>query len=68
MNQPVRLAKVETMSIQDRIEQFVLNHAWFFLSLAIILLLVLFIIICMAMCGASATESGLQYNQFENII
>ena len=68
MNQPVRLAKVETMSIQDRIEQFVLDHAMFFMILAIVLMLALFITICVMMCGASATESGLQYNQFENII
>ena len=68
MNQPVRLGKEVNMSLQDKIEQFVLDHAMFFIILAIVLMLALFITICVMMCGASATESGLQYNQFENII
>ena len=68
MNQPVRLYKVETMSLQDRLEQFVLDHATFFLGLAIVLLFALFVTLIVTMCGASATESGLQYNQMRNIV
>lgn len=68
MSNPVRLGKVEHMSILDKIENFILNHAWFFLSLAIIILFVLFITLCWVMVGASATDSGLQYNQFNNIV
>ena len=65
---PVRLHKEVNMSLSDRLEEFVLNHAVFFLTLAIVLLMALFITLCVAMCGASATDSGLQYNQLERII
>lgn len=33
-----------------------------------IILLVVFIFVCFAIVGVSATESGVQYNQFNNII
>lgn len=35
---------------------------------AIIILLILFVVVCFAIVGVSATESGVQYNQFNNII
>jgi len=56
------------MSLHERIEEFIIAHATFFLAIAIVLLFALFITLCVALCGASATDSGLQYNQFENII
>lgn len=56
------------MSLKDRIEQFILNHAWFFLALTIVLLLTLFIVICVSMCGISATESGAVYNGMDKVI
>ena len=68
MNQPVRLYREVNMSIKDRIEQFILKHAWFFLALSIVLLLVLFIMICVSMCGISATESGAIYNGMNKVI
>ncbi len=68
MRTPVRLQRRIEMSLQDRIEQFVLNHAWFFLALTIVLLFALFIVICVSMCGISATESGALYNGFDKII
>ena len=68
MNTPARLHKEVNMSLSDKIEQFILDHAFFFLALATILLFALFITLCVVMCGASATDSGLQYNQLEKII
>ena len=56
------------MSLRDRIEEFILNHAWFFLALTIVLLFALFIVICVSMCGISATESGVLYNGMEKVI
>ena len=56
------------MTLRDRLEQFVLSHAWFFLALSIVLLLVLFIVICVSMCGISATESGAIYNGMNKVI
>lgn len=35
---------------------------------AIIILLITFVVVCFALVGVSATESGIQYNQFNNII
>ena len=64
----VRLSKETNMTLKDSIERFVLNHATFFLALAIVLMLAVFITFCVMICGASATDSGLQYNQFDNVI
>lgn len=65
---PVRLGKEVNMTLQERIEEFILNHAWFFLSLAIIVLLILFVTFCIVICGASATESGIPYNHLKDVI
>ena len=68
MSHPVRLQRRVNMTLRDRLEQFVLSHAWFFLALSIVLLLVLFIVICVSMCGISATESGAIYNGMNKVI
>lgn len=68
MSAPVRLQKEVNMSLRDSIESFIIAHATFFLALAIVLMMALFITMCVMMCGASATDSGLQYNQMEQII
>lgn len=68
MSAPVRLQKEVNMSVRDSIESFIIAHATFFLALGIILMLVVFITFCVMICGASATDSGLQYNQMEQII
>ena len=67
MSAPVRLQKEVNMSVRDSIENFIIAHATFFLALGIVLLMALFITFCVMICGASATDSGLQYNQLENI-
>ncbi|WP_405303463.1 hypothetical protein, partial [Methanobrevibacter sp.] len=67
MSAPVRLQKEVNMSVRDSIEDFIIAHATFFLALGIILMLAVFITFCVMICGASATDSGLQYNQMEQI-
>lgn len=67
MSAPVRLQKEVQMNLKQMIENFIINHATFFLALGIVLLMALFITFCVMICGASATDSGLQYNQLENI-
>ena len=66
MSSPVRLAKKKTVT--EKIDEFALNYAYIIVPVCIILFFALFIILCYAIVGVSATESGLQYNQFKNIV
>ena len=67
---PVRLGKNESKSsdVMARIDDWALNHAHILLPISIIIALCLFIALCYAIVGVSATESGSVYNQLENII
>ena len=67
---PVRLGKKESKSsdVMTRIDDWALNHAHILLPISIIIALCLFIALCYAIVGVSATESGSVYNQLENII
>lgn len=69
---PVRLGKVEdkgvNMKITEMISDAILRHPTLFLTLFMVLAMLLFFVIIFTLCGASATESGFQYNQFKNII
>ena len=60
---PARLHKKETQvspvnHIFDKIEAWALSHAPLLLALFLIMGVVLFIILCFAICGISAVESG----------
>ena len=68
MSKPVRLHKKENFSFMEKIDDWAIHHAHILLPLAIITLLVLFVLLCYALVGVSATESGVKYNQFERII
>ena len=68
MSKPVRLAKQDEYSFSYKMEQWAYRNAHILLPLFIIIALVLFILLCFAICGASATESGIKYNQFERLI
>lgn len=67
---PVRLGKKEesNSSLMARIDEWALNHAHILLPISIIIALCLFIALCYAIVGVSATESGSVYNQLESII
>ena len=67
---PVRLGKTESKSsdIMTRIDDWALNHAHILLPISIIIALCLFIALCYAIVGVSATESGSVYNQLEKIV
>ena len=67
MSRPVRLAKIETndsifYNLCEKLEAFILSHASFFLIISVIVLMALFIALCYALVGVSATESGAVYN------
>ena len=54
--------------ILSRVEAWCIKHALFFFTIFIILSLLLFVVLIYALVGVSATESGVVYNQFNNII
>ena len=63
MMKPVRLQKKEAQvspvnHIFDKIEAWTYAHAPLLLALFLIMGVVLFIILCFAICGISAVESG----------
>ena len=79
MSSPARLHRKEENSsvnkvsqfyrlVMDTIEAWVLSHAFLCLIVAICLLMALFVTLIFAITGVSATDSGMQYNQIQNII
>ena len=73
MSEPVRLyKKTDNVSpvnhIFDKVEAWILSHASIFLFFALVMLFVLFVMLIWVLTGVSATESGVTYNQFNNII
>ena len=75
MRQPARLHKQEQDNFSpflnklcNEIEDWAYAHAPQLMVILIVLMIVLFVLVCYAICGISATESGVTYNQFERII
>ena len=80
MSSPARLHRKEENSsvknkvsqfyrlVMDTIEAWVLSHAFLCLIIAMCLLMALFVTLIFAITGVSATDSGMQYNQLQNII
>lgn len=77
MNQPVRLHKVEKEEdkimkfitlLLDRIEAWVLSHAFLCLIVLMSLLIAVFVVLLFILVGVSATESGVTYNHFADFI
>ena len=58
----------KSANIQSKMEAWAYAHASLCLYLLIIVFLLLFVVLCSALCGVSATESGTVYNQFNHII
>ena len=79
MNSPARLHRKDNSSVKNKVSQFyrlvmdtieawVLSHAFLCLIVVICLLMALFVTLIFAITGVSATDSGMQYNQLQNII
>lgn len=73
MNQPARLhKKVDDVSpvnkLFDMIEAWVQTHALLCLFVLFAFLISLFVVLVYAIIGVSATDSGVVYNQFNNIV
>lgn len=65
-NTPVRLYKKETA--EEKLDSWANANAHILLPLALITLLVLSIMLCFAICGLSATDSGVTYNHLQDVI
>ena len=75
---PVRLEKVEEKaddviltlyhSIMNRVEAWVLSHAFLCLIILTCFLMAAFVVLIFLLTGVSATESGVQYNAFDKIV
>lgn len=57
---PVRLNK--KLTISEKVEKWALKYAHILLPLSIVVLFILFVLVCFAICGVSATESGAMRN------
>lgn len=66
--EPARLDKKVEISFEEKLEAFVNKHALFFIVIFCLILAVLFFVLIFALTGVSATESGLQYNHFMDVI
>lgn len=72
--EPVRLHKKQSTEFSpilkylDALDEWAMRNAHIILPIMIVILLILFVLVCYAIIGVSATESGMEYNQLENII
>ena len=66
MSTPARLHKKTTTF--EKIDEWALNHVHIILPIAILTLLILFVMLCYAIVGVSAVESGVQYNHLADVI
>ena len=70
MSKPARLGKQDNVHLYNHsaMEEWLLSHSLLCLIILMAVLTALFVLLCFVICGVSATESGVQYNQFNNII
>jgi len=66
MKTPARLYKKTTP--EEELEAIVLKYAYILFPAAIIILLLLFVGLCFAICGVSAVDSGATYNHLADVI
>ena len=65
---PARLNKKVNVTYEEKVEEWVLDHAHIFLPLCFIILIVLLTALCYALVGVSATDSGNVYNHMMDVI
>lgn len=67
--EPVRLGKpIRKPSFEDKVISFVERYFNYFVLALIIGLIILFTLLCYALVGVSATESGTIYNHLNGVI
>ena len=62
---PARLHKKPE---ENDVEAWILNHAYIFVPICFVILFILFVCLCFAITGVSATESGNVYNHLGDVI
>ena len=62
MSNPVRLAKKENLSFNDRLDNFAKQYAQFIVMALIMILFFLIAFLFIKMCGICAVESGMLRN------
>ena len=69
-NKKVRLAKQETNDspFLNKLDDWACRNAHIIFPICLIVLMVLFVFLCYAVIGVSATDSGLQYNHLQDVI
>ena len=55
-------------TISNKIEAYIARHFYLIMVLFMVILLAVFVTVCFAIVGASATDSGVTYNAMERII
>lgn len=55
-------------TISNKIEAYIARHFYLIMVIFMLILLVVFVTVCFAIVGASATDSGVTYNAMEKII
>jgi putative effector of murein hydrolase LrgA (UPF0299 family) len=69
MEKPVRLHKQNSKSsFLEMAEKCIMSNVHIILPICIIIMLILFALLCFAIVGVSATDSGLNYNHFQDVI
>jgi len=69
MSSPVRLQKKPTREdYQKEINYWVTRNFGIIAIVTVIFLLIVFVIVCFAIVGVSATDSGVVYNHFNEVI
>ena len=68
-DEPVRLGKVnDEDTLMCKIEAWMLRHTSFCLLVLFVVLSLLFALLCFVLVGVSATDSGITYNHFKDVI
>jgi len=62
------LRKAPKRSMKDAVSSFVQRNFYIICLALIPILLIAFVLVCFAICGVSATESGAVYNGFGKVI
>ena len=52
----------------NKLDEWAMRNVHIILPICLITLMILFVLLCYAIIGVSATDSGLQYNHFQEVI
>ena len=56
------------VGLKEQIEAYLIRYAHIIVPILFLMMIILFVILCYALVGVSAVESGVQYNHFQDVI